>query len=118
MFNVFSSFSILFGWIAGQKRPPKVHFERYISHRSLAFKQGAWMPSPATVDQFLRQLALKRLFLVPRTRPTPVLLRATCASYRLGACERKQKPCASCQSEQVSYYIIYKYNMNICIAST
>lgn len=27
---------------------------RYISHRSLAWKQGQWMPSPATVDQFFR----------------------------------------------------------------
>ncbi|CAK8998896.1 Uncharacterized protein SCF082_LOCUS5828 [Durusdinium trenchii] len=30
-------------------------YPEYISHRSLAWKQGQWMPSPATVDQFLRE---------------------------------------------------------------
>ncbi|CAL1126055.1 unnamed protein product [Cladocopium goreaui] len=30
-------------------------YPEYISHRSLAWKQGQWMPSPATVDQFVRE---------------------------------------------------------------
>lgn len=30
-------------------------YPEYISHRSLAWKQGQWMPSPATVDKFVRE---------------------------------------------------------------
>ena len=39
-----------------QRNPSGPRSPRYISHRSLAYKQGEWWPSPATVDQFLRPL--------------------------------------------------------------
>ncbi|CAJ1383877.1 unnamed protein product [Effrenium voratum] len=32
-----------------------IKYPEYISHRSLAFKQGRWVPSPATVDKFVRE---------------------------------------------------------------
>jgi len=32
-----------------------IKYPEYISHRSLAWKQGKWVPSPATVDKFVRE---------------------------------------------------------------
>mmetsp|Transcript_16517 Transcript_16517/g.28549 ORF Transcript_16517/g.28549 Transcript_16517/m.28549 type:complete len:483 (-) Transcript_16517:10-1458(-) len=32
-----------------------IKYAEYISHRSLAWKQGKWIPSPATVDKFVRE---------------------------------------------------------------